>query len=135
MIDPETALPIGLDFFRPANLRNVLPSWAAGIFYLRGGWVLVVWLGIAGAAAGLLALDGLGRRSWVVPSLLLASTLPLAVIVWDGDPVGVGRHSLQVAVFARIGFWLLVLCVLDAGLKGNAALPHAPADGDRVRSR
>lgn len=64
--------------------------------------------------AGSIALSyGIDWR-WLLPLILLGLVYPLGFVAWHGDSVEVERHSLQVAVFWRLGFWLLVLIGLDS---------------------
>jgi hypothetical protein len=53
-------------------------------------------------------------RTWLVPVLMLISTVPLAVIVYDGDAREVERHSLMVTITARLSVVLLGLFFVDA---------------------
>jgi len=74
------------------------------------------------AAAGLFGLlRKSGARTWLVPYGAMAFSLPLAVIVWDGEPSEVPRHALLVAVSARLGALLGGWLVVDAVLARRRA--------------
>lgn len=77
---------------------------------------------------GSLAVLGVGRRTItrasVLPLGLMLSALPLAILVWDGEPSEVPRHALLVGVGSRLGLWvgcwLVAAPVLDA-LRGRSS--------------
>ncbi|HXM54756.1 MAG TPA: glycosyltransferase family 4 protein [Candidatus Dormibacteraeota bacterium] len=86
------------------------------------GFLLAGALGFAAAAA--LAVGW--RRSWLVPAFLVATAVPLAILVYHADAGGVGRHELIPAAQVRLGLWLLLLLALDAVVQ--ARRPPAPTE-------
>jgi hypothetical protein len=106
------ALPI--DFYRPQGYRDALPKPVARFLYLNQGGVLIAWAAIALVTAATLAWFGVARRVWIVPAVTLASTIPHAIVVWDGDPTSLGRHALLLAVLMRLSLVLLVIFIVDA---------------------
>jgi hypothetical protein len=51
---------------------------------------------------------------WLVPTLILLAAIPLAVIIYNGDAIGVDRHSIVVGITARLSLIVLGLFFLDA---------------------
>ena len=116
ILAPSRALPLGLDYFRPVGFRDALPSGVEDILYPSQGWLLLAWLVIVAIVALYVAVAGLAHRVWIVPAVLVASTIPNGLFVWDVDSLGHDRHELIVDVLARLGMWILALFVADACL-------------------
>lgn len=51
--------------------------------------------------------------SWVVPLLLILFSYPQAVLVWNVDANDIARHSIYHVIMLRLGFWMLVLFLMD----------------------
>ncbi|MBF6612631.1 MAG: hypothetical protein IVW55_05825 [Chloroflexi bacterium] len=79
---------------------------------------LLVWLIVALSAVCLAILKRLWSVVWVIPVGLLLLAYPIAVIIWNGDAMEIGRHSLQVGIQLRLGLWLLLIFAADALLVG-----------------
>lgn len=138
IVAPERALPEGLDFFRPVGFRDSLPGPVEQILYPDNGWLVVAWMGIAAAMSLALALDGWGRRFWLVPAICLASTLPNALFIWNADALGRDRHSVPIDVLGRLSMWMLLLFAIDAVLIGrrsaeDEASPPSSSDAKPAR--
>lgn len=113
MTAPIGPTPLGVDFYRPPGYRNALPSFARTVLYPNDGWVIVGWMLVALVAVLALWRLRLARLFWLVPTLCLLSTVPHAILVWDGDWVELARHSVLVAILLRLSLLLLVFFVLD----------------------
>jgi hypothetical protein len=114
LLAPSRPPPYGLDYFRPRGYRDPLPRLLIRAFYPQQGWaVLGALLAALVLAAGLWRAR-LAEVEWLVPSLLLLAAVPLAIIVYDGDAIGIDRHSLLVGLTARLGLIVLGLMFLDA---------------------
>jgi hypothetical protein len=50
---------------------------------------------------------------WIVPLVLILSSYPQAVLIWNADANDIARHSLYHNVELRLGLWLLVFFVMD----------------------
>lgn len=50
---------------------------------------------------------------WIVPLMLVLFSYPQAVLVWNADAYEIARHSIGHVIMLRLGFWMLVLFVLD----------------------
>jgi hypothetical protein len=91
--------------YRPPGFRT-LPSSVEHLFYPSSGTHLIM-LELCLAA---LAALGLSRkiftRDWTLPLGLMLSALPLAILVWDGEPSEVPRHALLVGIGSRLALWL-----------------------------
>ena len=91
--------------YRPPGFRTA-PSFVEHLFYPSSGSRLIL-LELCLAA---LAALGLSRkiftRDWALPLGLMLSALPLAILVWDGEPSEVPRHALLVGIGSRLAFWL-----------------------------
>ena len=121
VVSPPKSLPEGLDFFRPPGYSNALPKLVRTIFYPQTGWLVVVWMCIVGVLTLVAALMGYARRAWLVPALVLVSTIPMGIFVWNADAAGRERHTLPEGLFGRLAMWMLVLYVVDAFLAARAA--------------
>lgn len=114
LLAPPRGPPAGLDGYRPPGYRDVLPRLLVRALFPEMGWAVL------GAIFGALTLAlaswraGHADRTWLVPALMLISTVPLAVIVDNGDAIGTQRHALVVAITARLGLILLGLFFLAA---------------------
>src|SRR5205823_925332 len=104
---------IGADHDR--GYRPALPVAVEAAVFPANGTTVTLWTFLAfltGAAACLARL--LDRRA-LAALTLLAAVLPLAIVVWDGEPSEIPRHGLLVSVTARLGLLLLVAIVVDRG--------------------
>jgi hypothetical protein len=114
LLAPPRGPPAGLDGYRPPGYRDVLPYLLIRTLFPQMGWAVL------GAIIGALTLvlaswrAGYADRTWLVPALMLISAVPLAVIVYNGDAIGIQRHALVVAITARLGLILLALFFVDA---------------------
>ncbi len=59
-----------------------------------------------------------GKAAWWVAIVLMLTAYGHAFAVYHGDAMELARHSVGVALQLRLGFWLLVLLLLDHGLRG-----------------
>jgi len=114
LLAPSRAPPYGLDYFRPEGYRDPLPRLAVRALYPQHGWAVAAALAAALAAAAAFWRAGLAGPVWLVPALLSAAAVPLAVVVYAGDAIGVDRHSLVVGIAARLGVIVLALLAADA---------------------
>jgi hypothetical protein len=115
------ALPVG--FYAARGYRNALPPFLRRVLYPSSGQLLLVWTVVALVLAGGFALMGWGGLVWTVPLLVLASTIPHALLVWDGDDASMGRHALILAVLLRVALFLLSLMLVDAYLQSRNEKP------------
>ena len=112
---PVRAAPLGTDSYRPPGYRDVLPGWLEKVFYLPSAWLGLALATLA--ALGVLWRLGHARVVWLVPAAYLASVIPHALLVWDGDWTEVARHSVQVGVTMRLGVVLALLFLVDDALR------------------
>jgi hypothetical protein len=127
IVAPATTPADGLDSFKPVGYSNTLPEFVRSLLYPQTGWLVFGWMCIVAAVAALAAFQGYARRAWLVPALVLASTIPMGIFIWDADALGRERHVLLVGVFGRLAMWMLVLYVLDAYLAADRQ-PEAEAE-------
>jgi hypothetical protein len=113
------ALPVG--FYAARGYRPATPSFLNRVLYPSSAKHLLVWTVLALVFVAGFALMGWGRLVWTVPLVVLASTIPHAIIVWDGDDASTGRHALILAVLVRLGLFLISLYLLDAYLENRSA--------------
>jgi hypothetical protein len=121
IVAPATTPVDGLDSFKPAGYSNTLPNAVRSFLYPQTGWLVVAWMCIAGGLTLIAALQGHARRAWLVPALVLVSTIPMGIFVWNADAAGRERHVLPVGLFGRLAMWMLALYVVDAFLAARAA--------------
>jgi len=131
VVAPTRALPIGLDYFRPQGFHNVLPAPFTSVLYTQRASAIIVPM----ILTTLIAVALIKRRLYPGPALVgligIVSAVPLAFVVWNGDRLGVDRHSLVIGLIARLSVLLVVLLALDAALTTG---PEQVGSGGRRRA-
>ena len=101
----------GLATYRAPGFRALTGSAGALAYPGEGGHMLELLLVVAGLAS-IALLRGAAGRELVLPLATAALAVPLAVLIWDGEPSEVARHMLLAGVAARTGAlvagWLAV---------------------------
>ena len=130
-----------LAHYRAPGFRTP-PNVLEHFFYPSNGKHLILIELCLGALAALGFSRRIFRRDWILPLGLMLSALPLAILVWDGEPSEVPRHALVVGISSRValwfGCWLIALPALEAirkprtaastGAGANAGLPPLRLD-------
>jgi hypothetical protein len=117
VVAPDDSFTSSLAGYEQPGYRPALSGLLGRLAYPGKGWTSF-WAVMAGAVLLIaLGLAKLGRRFWVVPAACMLATVPYAIIVWDGDPEEIARHSLLVGVLGRLGLWLALVFVADAALE------------------
>jgi hypothetical protein len=94
-----------LGTYRPSGFRTA-PNALEHLFYpSSGNDMILLELGL-GALAALGFSRRIFTREWILPLGLMLSALPLAILVWDGEPSEVPRHALLIGISSRLAFWL-----------------------------
>lgn len=106
--------PNGLNFYRPEGFRTVLPPPIAMFAYIPSGSLTLLWSLLACGVTFTLSVSRLARRSWLVGAVMIATTVPQAILVWDAEPREVARHALMVGVFDRLGLIIVLAFAIDA---------------------
>jgi hypothetical protein len=103
-----------LDYYYVVNFSPIIGDWLGEAVYLKRLPILLIWVppGIV-LLWGLLLRSQRIKRLWIVPVLLIVLAYPHAAIAWHGDSNDVGRHVLLAGVHLRLGFWLLIMCLVD----------------------
>jgi hypothetical protein len=106
-----------LAHYRAPGFRTP-PNVLEHFFYPSNGRHLILIELCLGALAALGLSRRVFRREWILPLGLMLSALPLAILVWDGEPSEVPRHALLVGIGSRLalwfGVWLIAVPVLEA---------------------
>ena len=106
-----------LAHYRAPGFRTP-PNVLEHFFYPSSGKHLILIELCLGALAALGLSRRVFRRGWILPVGLMLSALPLAILVWDGEPSEVPRHALLVGISSRLalwfGCWLIAVPVLKA---------------------
>lgn len=119
---PTRRLPLilsdaALAHYRAPGFRTP-PNVLEHFFYPSNGQHLILIELCLGALAALGLSRRVFRREWVLPVGLMLGALPLAILVWDGEPSEVPRHALLVGISSRLalwfGCWLIAVPVLKA---------------------
>jgi hypothetical protein len=106
-----------------------LPRAVSQIVYPSNGTTVALWAIIALLLGHLAALARLLDRTATVPLALLATLVPMEIIVWDGEPSEVPRHGLLVGVSARLALIFLAAIACDNVLRRrNRGEPGASAN-------
>jgi hypothetical protein len=102
--------------YRADGSKPLLPGPLASAIYPPSVAALLAWLGAVIAAAAWMAWRGWARLVWVVPAAILLAQIPHAALVWQGEPVEIPRHALQVGVLTRLSLLILTIFLIDAAL-------------------
>jgi hypothetical protein len=106
-----------LAHYRARGFRTP-PNVLEHFFYPSNGKHLILIELCLGALAALGLSRRVFRREWTLPLGLMLSALPLAILVWDGEPSEVPRHALLVGISSRLalwfGVWMIAVPVLEA---------------------
>jgi hypothetical protein len=81
------------------------------------------------------ALARVAQRFWLVPAIVLASTIPNALFIWNADALGRDRHSLLIGVLGRLSVWMLLLFAVDAYLSAPVTRPTGASSKARGTPR
>lgn len=120
---PAAKLPLLLSADGLSTYRAPGFSAPEASYLPSGRWLLA--LGAALAGLGLIGvLRGVAQRTWAAPFALLATSVPLAIVTWDGEPSEIPRHELVAAVDARLGL-LAGVWLVGAALWRDAASAYA----------
>jgi hypothetical protein len=128
LLAPTRPPPYGLDYFRPRGYRDPLPHVLIRALYPQQGWAVLGAIVAVLALAAALWKAKLGEAAWLVPSFVLLAAIPLAVIVYNGDAIGTGRHELVVGLTARLGVIVLGLLMLDSIASARRAERNSGAE-------
>jgi hypothetical protein len=82
------------------------PSFVEHLFYPSSGNHMILLELCLGAMTALGLSRRIFTRGWTLPLGLMLSALPLAILVWDGEPSEVPRHALLIGISSRLAFWL-----------------------------
>jgi len=93
-----------------SSFRQVLPF--HNLLYFAGLNKIALWTLVVLLLAGVVAMRYGWDRLWAVPLVLIASTIPQAIYVYQASALEVGRHSMTLAIMLRLGLiWLLFLAI------------------------
>jgi hypothetical protein len=59
-------------------------------------------------------------RRWVLPGLLVASTIPHALLVFHGTPLELGRHGAVMSLVLVMSCWWMIALAIDTRLTAEA---------------
>jgi len=107
------------NIYNPDNLPyrypvEETPGWVTkitNIGYPKGIWVLAV--GIILCFVSLVFSKRNFRPAILVILFLILSCIPLGILFWLSDSIEIQRHSQQLFIQSRIGFWLSILFVFE----------------------
>ena len=116
IIAPARSLPLGLNYFRPRGFQTVLPAPLVAVLYPQNAWVILLLMVLAPLAALALIRFRSNARLALVALVGLITTVPLAIVIWNGDQLGLDRHSLVIGLVARLSVLLVFFLALDASL-------------------
>jgi hypothetical protein len=116
---PSILSPNGLDGYTAPGYEPILPRrFDPG---RRPGGTALLLLGVlALGTAAVAALRRRAARTWLVPIVLLLISVPQALLVWNGEPIEIGRHGLLVGQTARLALLVLALLMADAACRRTA---------------
>lgn len=80
------------------------PPALAGMLLLVSAGCLLYWLGRSQA-----------QPAWLMLTIMLIGVPLLCFIVWNGNPLEIERHAIQIGVQFRLGGWIAFILALDWG--------------------
>ena len=95
-----------------------LPGVIDDAVFVHGKGRVLALVGVIAVVAAGVALRFRASRVWVVPIVVLASTIPHGLVAYHLSGLEVDRHALEAAVLLRVGALILALFALDALLTG-----------------
>jgi hypothetical protein len=104
-----------------------LPALVDDAAFVHGKNRVLAWVGFTTALAAAVALRFRASPAWIVPGVVLASTLPHGLVAYHLSGLEVDRHALEAAVLLRVGALILALFALDALLTGIRGPPRTAA--------
>jgi hypothetical protein len=91
-----------------------LPSLVDDAAFVHGKGAVLALVLLISALAAAVAFRLRASPVWIVPAVLLASTIPHGLVAYHLSGLEVDRHALEAAVLLRVGALILALFVLDA---------------------
>ena len=116
---PQILSASGLETYRAPGFRTP-PEFVEAIIYPGSGSQIATWAVLLCAIALLGMVARLARSSWIIPVTLMIASLPLAILLWDGEPSEIPRHGLLVGISARFGLIVGAWFVGEAAVTGMA---------------
>ena len=95
-----------------------LPGVIDDAVFVHGKGRVLALVGVIAVVAAGVALRFRASRVWVVPIVVLASTIPHVLVAYHLSGLEVDRHALEAAILLRVGALILALFALDALLTG-----------------
>ena len=95
-----------------------LPAFVDDVAFVHGKRRVLVLIFFIAAVAAAVAFRLRASRVWIVPVVILISTIPHGLVAYHLSGLEVDRHALEAAVLLRLGALILALFVLDAFLTG-----------------
>jgi hypothetical protein len=126
---PNELQGLPLSVYPARGYRSSIPGWLSAILYPASPQLMLPLAAMSIVLLAGLAALGLGRAVWTIPLFVLLSSIPHAIILWDGSDTSIGRHALLLAVWLRLSVFIALLFVLDGWLRR-----HSPSIGGRRRS-
>lgn len=111
------------NIYNPDNLPyryNLIgtPAWIyqlTNLVYPKGLWVLAV--GLICSTLCLVFSGPKFKPGIFIIFILILSDIPLGMLYWHSDSVEIQRHSQQLFLQSRIGFWLSILLLIECVLE------------------
>ena len=114
----------GLGNYLPNNFHPV-SRWLDADLFPQDQMRLGLLCGGALAAASVVWLIRVGDRRLLIPLWMLATTLPMAAVVWYGEGgMEDSRHQLGTMIQMRLGAWLILLFAVDAILVARRSIAN-----------
>jgi hypothetical protein len=106
-----------LEYRYPRYPYQPIPPLLAALdnrIYPRQWWGLIFISGLVLAGGWLyLTKRDSAHPAWLVVLLLVLTIIPLLFIYWNGNPLEIERHVIQLGVQYRLGGWMAVILLVD----------------------
>jgi hypothetical protein len=101
-----------LDFNFEKSYESSIGTWLDGYLWCSLDTLSSLTIPLTLTVA-LLWFNGYRRVTLTVGVFLLLATVPLAAVIYWGDPMEIARHGMMAQVQCRVGLWLTVIGILD----------------------
>ena len=104
----------GKPYFSP-SFSPILPAILDRIIFPNDSFILtlLLWSNTIGIVLVIAIRAWRHNPAWVIPLSMSLLVYPHASLVWQGDAMEIGRHSLQVGVQFYLGMWIVMLLAID----------------------
>ena len=117
-----------LEYRYPRYPHQPIPPLVASLdesIYPRQWWAQVIILGLVLVGGWLYLTNREGAHpAWLTVLLLVLTIIPLLFIYWNGNPLEIERHVIQLGVQYRLAGWMALVLLVDQLLQVSFSQPE-----------